>query len=119
MKPHIAATALFLSAAPAAAQDNEAMLAFNNHCRTCHSLDEGDNRLGPNLYGIVGREAGSLEDYGYSDALARADFAWDAETLDAFIEDPDAVVPGHNMKPFSGIAEAETRATIVEALSDG
>ena len=39
--------------------------------------------------------------------------------LDAFIEDPDAVVPGHNMKPFSGIAEAETRATIVEALSDG
>src|ERR1700712_2830124 len=40
--------------------------AFNNACRTCHTLKEGDNRQGPNLYKIIGRNAGSLPGYGYS-----------------------------------------------------
>lgn len=109
-------TTLALLATPALAQDDDPQLAFNNHCRTCHSQDEGDNRLGPSLYGILGREAGSIEGYAFSDALAAADFAWDEETLDAFIENPDAVVQGHAMKPYPGIAEPEVRATILEAL---
>lgn len=106
---------------PVPAQDSDATdptLAFNNHCRTCHSQDEGDNRLGPNLYQVIGREAGSLEGYRYSDALARADFAWDAEQLEAFIENPEAVVPGHNMKPYSGIADPEVRSAILQALEE-
>jgi cytochrome c len=42
---------------------------FNNACRTCHTIKEGDNRLGPNLYKIIGRKAGSLPDYSYSGAM--------------------------------------------------
>jgi cytochrome c len=108
-----------LLAAPAAAQDEnqDGQLAFNNHCRTCHSTDEGDNRLGPNLHAIVGREAGSLEGYDFSSALETSDMTWDAETLDAFIEDPQRVVPGNEMRPYGGITEPEVRSAIVTYLS--
>ncbi|MBN7787497.1 c-type cytochrome [Ponticoccus gilvus] len=117
MRPQL--TALILLATPAFAQDDDPQLAFNNHCRTCHSQDEGDNRLGPSLHGILGREAGSREGYAFSDALASADFTWDEETLDAFIENPDAVVQGHAMKPYPGIADPEVRAKILTALGAG
>ena len=46
---------------------------FNNACRTCHTTKEGDNRLGPNLHNIIGRKAGSLQNYGYSSAMKGAD----------------------------------------------
>jgi cytochrome c2 len=52
-------------------------LVFNNARRTRHTTREGDNRLGPNLYKIVGRKAGSLQNYGYSSAMKGADFIWD------------------------------------------
>jgi cytochrome c2 len=45
-------------------------LVFNNVCRTCHTTREGDNRLGPNLYKIVGRKAGSLQNYGHASAIS-------------------------------------------------
>ena len=70
--------------------------AFNNACRTCHMVKEGDNRLGPNLYKIVGRKAGSLPDYAFSSAMKEADFVWDEEKLDRFIAKPDEVVPGRS-----------------------
>ncbi len=106
------------SAAPGAADSAASgKLLFNNSCRTCHSTDSGDNRLGPHLAGIVGRRAGSAEGYRYSSALKSADFAWTPETLDAFLADPDAVVPGNNMKPFTGIADAGERRTLIAYLS--
>src|SRR6266481_4749437 len=55
---------------------------FNNACRTCHTINEGDNRLGPNLHKIIGRKAGSLPDYNYSSAMKGAGFIWDEEKLD-------------------------------------
>src|SRR5260370_4862191 len=82
---------------------------FNNACRTCHTTKEGDNRLGPNLHNIIGREAGSLQNYGYSSAMKGADFVWDKEKLDRFIAKPDEVVPGNNMKPYGGRTAAENR----------
>jgi cytochrome c len=114
------AAALMLLSGAAFAQDDvspeEAQLAFNNHCRTCHTTNEGDNRLGPSLYGVIGREAGSAPGYGYSSAMAKADIVWDEEKLDRYIENPDAVVPGNNMKPYSGISSAEERAKIIAHL---
>ena len=62
---------------------DDGQLAFNNACRTCHTLREGDNRLGPNLHKIVGRKAGSLPNYGYSSAMKGADMVWDKATLDS------------------------------------
>lgn len=120
------AAALALLSGAALAQNevspDEARLAFNNHCRTCHVTNEGDHRLGPSLYGVVGREAGSASGFPYSSAMQNADFMWDAETIDRFILNPEAVVPGNNMKPFSGVASEEERAKIIahlEAASDG
>ena len=84
---------------------------FNNACRTCHTTKEGDNRLGPNLHNIIGRKAGSLQNYGYSSAMKGADFVWDKEKLDRFIAKPDEVVPGNNMKPYGGLTSAEDRAS--------
>ena len=89
---------------------------FNNACRTCHTIKEGDNRLGPNLYRIIGRKAGSLPDYNYSSAMKGAGFVWDEEKLEHFMANPDEVVPGNNMKPYSGLASTEDRAKIVAFL---
>jgi cytochrome c len=89
---------------------------FNNACRTCHTIKEGDNRQGPNLYRIMGRKAGSLPDYSYSSAMKGADFAWDEEKLERFIASPDEVVPGNNMKPYSGLASADDRTKIIAYL---
>jgi cytochrome c len=98
----------------AAAEDDQ--VAFNNVCRTCHALGEGDNRLGPSLHKIIGRKAGSLPNYNYSNAIKRADLVWDRATLDRFISNPDQVVPGNNMKPYSGLTSAEERAKIIAFL---
>ena len=118
------AAALLLLSGVALAQDDgqEAQLAFNNHCRTCHVTKEGDNRLGPSLHGVVGREAGTAPGYNYSSAMADSGIVWDAATIDRFITNPDAVVPGNNMKPFTGVSDAEERAKIIahlEAESEG
>jgi len=98
------------------ATGEDGQIAFNNACRTCHTLREGDNRLGPNLHKIMGRKAGSLAGYGYSSALKGADITWDKATLDRFIANPDQVVSGHNMKPYGGLASAAERAKIIAFL---
>jgi cytochrome c len=92
---------------------------FNNACRTCHTVREGDNRQGPNLHRIIGRKAGSLPGYGYSSAMKEAGFAWDADKLDRFMATPDAVVSGNTMKPYSGLASADDRAKIIAYLQSG
>jgi cytochrome c len=89
---------------------------FNNICRTCHSTKEGDNRLGPHVRGIIGRQAGSLPNYSYSSAMKGANFVWDEEKLERFIAHPDETVPGNNMKPYSGLASAESREKLIVFL---
>jgi cytochrome c len=89
---------------------------FNNVCRTCHTIKEGDNRQGPNLYKIIGRKAGSLPDYSYSSAMKGTGFVWDEEKLEHFIASPDEVVPGNNMKPYSGLASTDDRTKVIAFL---
>lgn len=98
------------------AAPEDGQLTFNNVCRTCHTINEGDNRLGPSLHKIIGRKAGSLSNYSYSTAMKGADLVWDRAALDRFISNPDQVVPGNNMKPFSGLSSAEERAEIITFL---
>lgn len=113
----IALLTLALSSTPGVAAD-DGKQSFNNRCRTCHSMNEGDNRQGPSLHGIVGRKAAGAEGYrNYSQALASSKIVWDAETLDRFIENPDAVVPGHNMRPYAGLPDAKERQQIIQYLS--
>jgi cytochrome c len=121
--PSLAAAVLTMSATllvqdnaarSAAAEDGQ--VAFNNACRTCHSLKADDNRLGPNLHHVVGRKAGSVPNYNYSSAMKNAGLVWDKATLDRYIANPDEVVAGNSMKPYGGIASAEERAKIIDYL---
>ncbi len=88
---------------------------FNNHCRTCHSVKEGDNRLGPSLHNIYGAKAGSVDGYAaYSQAMKSSGITWDEPTLDKFIENPEQVVRNNNMKPYKGIPDEAVRKQIVD-----
>ena len=114
------ACALVAPALGADASAGAGKAAFNNHCRTCHSLKEGDNRLGPALGGIVGAKAGTRQGYpNYSGAMKGAGITWDEQTLDRFIANPEEVVPNNNMKPFKGVPDAAVRKNIIEALKSG
>jgi cytochrome c len=86
---------------PAAAQDAAAGQRVFNQCRACHSIDAGGrNGVGPNLHGIIGRKAGSIEGFRYSPSLrerAGTGLTWDEATLRAYITNPKAVVPSGSM----------------------
>ena len=100
---------------PAAPAD-EGRVAFNNSCRTCHSLKADDNRLGPSLHGIIGAKAGQSTGYAYSQSLRQSGVTWNEATLERWIENPEAVIPNNNMKPYSGLADAAVRKKIVDFL---
>ena len=71
---------------------NGALAAPESKCKTCHSFEkDGGNKMGPNLFGIVGKKAGSSEGYKYGDFLSSADFTWDEENLKAWLEDSKGV----------------------------
>jgi cytochrome c len=83
-------------------------------CAACHSLDEND--LGPRHRGVVGRPAGSVVDYAYSPALKSSGLIWDEATLDRWLTNPSALVPGTKM--FFQVAEAQNRADIIAFLKE-
>ena len=83
-------------------------------CAACHSID-GSSRTGPTLKGIAGRKAGSVADFHYSRAMKRANVVWDAASLDAYLNQPQQVIPGNTM-PFAGVADAKQRADLVAYL---
>jgi cytochrome c len=105
-----------LMVAPPQAGAADGRTAWNNACRTCHSLKVGDNRLGPTLAGVIGRRAGSLPGFPYSPSLEQSAIVWDEATLNAFIESPDRLAPGHRMRPYGGIADPAVRAAIIAFL---
>jgi cytochrome c len=92
-------------------------LAFNDYCRECHSFDKGDNRLGPTLYGVFGRKAGSIPGFNYSISLKSSNITWNEKTLDSWIANPNSLIPGNDMgSVYSGIPDAATRAKIIAFL---
>jgi cytochrome c len=106
-----------LSQASQGTESDAGQLAFNNTCRTCHMVKEGDNRLGPNLHNVIGRKAGSLPNYPFSSAMKEAGFVWDEEKLDRFIANPDELVPGNGMKPYGGLPSSDERKKIIAFLA--
>jgi len=85
-------------------------------CAACHSLDGTGDYDGPTLKGVIGRKAGSLEDYRYSAAMKRSDVTWDATTLDKYVVDPQAFIPGNRMA-FAGIADQAMRDDLIAYLA--
>ncbi|MHA6720406.1 c-type cytochrome [Sphingomonas sp. RS6] len=84
-------------------------------CQTCHSADPGVNKIGPSLHGIVGREAGTVAGFNYSDANKNSGITWTPEKLFQYLEKPARVVPGTKMI-FPGIPEPQKRADVIAYL---
>mgnify|MGYP000850462850 CR=1 FL=1 len=103
-------------AAPSADAEDAGQVAFNTHCRTCHSVKPGDNRLGPTLHGIHGAKAGQVKDFKNYSGQLNETITWDDATLDKFLENPTAFASNTTMKPFAGIPDAGQRKLIIDYL---
>lgn len=85
-------------------------------CRACHSVEEGGaTLLGPNLFGIFGKQAGGSEDFLYSEALASAGFLWTPRALDAWLAQPARFLPGNRMS-FAGVLRESDRNDLIAYL---
>jgi cytochrome c len=109
----LTATALWLAAAPASAGDAaHGEEIYNSRCVACHSPDA--NRVGPRHRGVVGRTAGSLADFNYSKAVKNSGIVWDEQTLDKWLTNPQAFIPGQRMN-FK-VADPADRADLIAYL---
>ena len=83
--------------------------AFIRQCAICHTVDQGgENRLGPNLFGILGKKPGTVPGYVYTNAFKRrANWEWTADAIGGWITSPSAMVPGTAMGGFQGVAERD------------
>jgi len=114
MRTPTALALLALAAATAHAQDAAAGGMAFQQCAECHSPTSADN-AGPGLKGLYGRKAGAKDGFIYSPAMKKSTVVWDDKTLDAFLKDPRAVVPGTSMA-YGGDDDAKERADLVAYL---
>src|SRR5947209_19722193 len=105
MRRLLVAALLPLTLSAAAAQQGDVARGqrlFQN-CSACHSLEPDKNLTGPSLSGVIGRKAGTLQSFSrYSEPIKSSGVVWDGKTLDAWLADPQHVIPGNQMT-FPGI----------------
>lgn len=115
----VAFIGLALAAVPAHAGSHAKGEKVFKKCKACHTVDEGGkNKVGPNLFGIVGKAAGGVEGFKYSKALmeaAEGGLVWDEANLDAFLKKPKKFLKKTKMS-FGGIKKDEQRANLIEYL---
>ncbi len=118
----LAAVALTLScavapkAAHAAGDAAAGQVLFKQKCGICHSPEKGVNKIGPSLWEVVGRKAGSLPGYTYSDAMKNANRTWDDATLNDYLTNPRQKIPGIKMI-FVGLPNQSDRENVIAYLS--
>jgi cytochrome c len=110
--------ALGLTATPASAANSTAGgTYFRAHCSVCHgSTANAPQGIGPRLFGVVGRHAGTLPKYNFSPAMRQSGITWSAEQLKRYLTNPQAAVRGNKM-PFSGIPKATDVDDLVAYLT--
>ena len=96
------------------AQDAEHGKTIFKACAACHATDHA-NRVGPGR-GIIGRKAGAVPGFPYSNAMKNSDVVWDAKILDAYVGSPQQVVPGNRM-PYAGLKNPTDRMDLVAYLA--
>jgi cytochrome c len=84
-------------------------------CQACHSLKEGENRVGPSLYSKIGKTAGQVPGYSYSEANKNSGIVWTEEELFKYLKNPQATIPGTKMA-FAGIPDPQKRADVIAFL---
>jgi len=96
--------------------DVEAGQNATRACAACHSFEKGGpDKVGPNLYGVIGAEIAGVEGFGYSDALAGKEGVWTYEKMSAFLHDPQGWAPGTQMS-YNGVKDVEKRANLIAYL---
>ncbi len=90
---------------------------FNMQCAMCHSVGKGAaSTVGPNLYGVVGRKAGSLTGFSYSPAMKAVAYAWTTDKIAAYLKAPATVIPGNRM-PFAGLKGGQKAEDVADYLA--
>jgi cytochrome c len=113
----VAFVALLAAPGSAWSQDAAQGKALFAKCQACHSAaKDARSGVGPALFGVVNRKAGSVAGFNYSPAMKAAGFAWTPQKLDAYLNAPAKTVPGNRM-PFAGLPEPKDRQAIVAYLS--
>jgi cytochrome c len=101
---------------PAVAGDPAAgKSVFQANCSICHSVQPDQNKIGPTLFGVVGRKTGAVAGYSYSPANQSANMTWTDATLDKYLEAPRTVMPGTKMT-YAGVKDADKRANLISYL---
>ena len=96
----------------ASATANEGEKVFKK-CAACHSISKnGANKIGPALWGVLGRQAGSISDYKYSKAMAAYEKAWSFEEMNGFLIKPKEWIKGTKMS-FAGLKNEKDRAAVI------
>ena len=116
----IVSAAFFFGAGTALAADAgdaaEGEFVFQDNCEICHSAADGAaHKIGPNLFGVVGRPAGMTEGYTYSPAMVESGLTWTTENLATYLAGPAAMVPGTKMG-FPGFNNEEDEANLIAYL---
>jgi cytochrome c len=96
--------------------DAAAGKAVFNKCAACHSPAQGVNKIGPSLFGVVGRHSASIADFSYSPAMKATNWDWTPEQLNKYLVDPRGVVPGTKMI-FPGLKSDADRANVIAYLA--
>ena len=113
----VAASVMVLLPTVAAAQDAEAGKKVFVKCAPCHSIGPGaKNKVGPEQNGLIGRKAGSVEGFSYSEAMKNSGITWDETSLDEYITDPKKKVPGNKMV-FPGVKDELQRGDLIAYLA--
>jgi cytochrome c len=107
---------LTVAAGRGLAADADAGKTAFKKCALCHAIETGkSNKIGPSLFGVVGRKAASLENFSYSEGMKKFEHAWDEQTLDLYLADPRGAVPGTKMI-FLGIKDKTERDDVIAYL---
>lgn len=113
----LVASVLILGAGSAFAQSAESgERTFNQQCKSCHTVEKGGaSTLGPNLFGVIGRKAGTAPGYDFSEAMKKSGITWDEASLGEYLKDPKAKVPDGKMA-FAGLKRPPQLADVIAYL---
>jgi len=87
---------------------------FRQRCASCHAIEAGRNVVGPHLFAVIGRKAGSVDGARYSEAMRGAETVWDVQALDRFLASPRQFMPGTTMS--MAVPNAGERKALIDYL---